>query len=288
MGRSELQGLVLATSWIVVTLVSGCAVPDDDPLEGYAWREHEAADGGLVIVAPNPDPDPQAGSEDGGGGRTGGDWVINGLSDPTVSGVKTAYPLDSPQGLGAEGWIAEGDPQGEKVIRYLVECALDEGDSITVTGASGTHVFEGDLGLAPEWKDSPCNATCQQWVSACLLARTNESGADVMIFVQGGHPSLGFGADPEYPNYEGTFFGNVFADSTLMYACRGTASGTQAAIAQGRTCTIDDDHCGFKTFGDCVSEAGCGIDSTGVATHDCQPFAGGPVYQGIAVQVVTP
>lgn len=287
MGRlGGLQGFVLATSLIDAALVSGCAIPDDDPLEGSAWRESELADGGIIIVPPSPDP--QAGSEDGGGGRTGGDWIINGLSEPTVSGVKTAYPLDSPQGLGAEGWLVEGDPYGEKVIRYLVECALDEGDSITVAGATGTYVFEGDVGLAPEWKDEPCDTTCQHWVSACLLARTNETGADVMIFVQGGHPNLGFGADSEYPNYEGTFFGNVFIDSPPMYACRGTTSGTQAAIGVGRYCTLGEEHCGFTTFADCVENAGCGLDSTGVATHDCQPVAGGPVYQGISVHVRTP
>lgn len=78
MGRlGGLQGFVLATSSIGAALVSGCAIPDDDPLEGSAWREGEL-DGGIIIVPPSPDP--QAGSEDGGGGRTGGDWIINGLS----------------------------------------------------------------------------------------------------------------------------------------------------------------------------------------------------------------
>ena len=282
MGKGRgIQGVVLATVVLQSVFVTACAVPDDEPLEDAAFRTEEA-DGGIVLGL-----EPSAGAEDGGGGLSGGDWIINGLSEPTVSGVKTNYPLDSPQGLGAEGWLVEGDPDGEKVIRYLVECALDEGDSIAVDGPGGSYVFEGDVGLAPEWKDFPCNETCQQWVSACLLARTNESGADVMIFVQGSNPSLGYGADPNYPNFEGTFFGNVFTDPTKMYACRGSSLGTAAAIGQGRMCTVSEDHCGFTTYADC-SRAGCKAGPTGLPTVDCQPTPGGTIYQGIAVHVRTP
>jgi hypothetical protein len=277
------RGSMLVTMVAHAVLASACAIPDDDPLVDVEFRT-EAADGGLVIVPE----EPLTGADDGGGGRTGGDWIINGLSEPTVSGVKTGYALDSPEGLGAEGWLAEGDPEGEKVIAYLVECALEEGDDITVTGAAGTYVFAGGVGLAPEWKTGPCNDTCQQWVSACLLARTNESGADVMIFVQGAHASLGWGTDPEYPNYEGTFFGNVFVDPTAMYACRGTSAGTTAAMQQGRYCTIDEEHCGFTTFSDCETEAGCDLGATGLPTVDCQPDPQGPSYQGISVHVRSP
>lgn len=271
---------------LATALATACAVPDDDPLEGDAWRSgDEGGDGGVLIV---PETNAQAGSEDGGGGRTGGDWIINGLSEPTVSGVNTAYALDSPEGLGSEGWLAEGDPDGAKVIQYLVECALEQGDSIEVVGPVETYEFWGHVGLAPEWKDGPCDTTCQQWVSACLIARTNETGEDVVIFVQGGHSSLGYGTDPEYPHYEGVFFGNVFDDPSQMYACRGTTSGTAAAVQQGRTCTVDDEKCGFTTFADCEDDAGCDLGPTGLATVDCQPTSGGPVYQGIAVHVSSP
>jgi len=282
-----IQGLMLGIKVLVggtvALLGSACAVPDDQPLEGSAWREGEL-DGGVVIT-PREGQQPLHGSEDGGGGGMGGDWVINGLSDPTVSGVKVDYPLDSSENLGAEGWLAEGDPDGEKVIRYLVECALDEGDQIVVTGANGPHVFDGDVGLAPEWKDQACNAACQHWVSACLLARTNETGADVKIFVQGSHPSLGYGSDSEYPNFEGTFYGNVFADPAPMHACRGSSAGTTAATLQGRNCTVDQTHCGFTTYADCDA---CQDGVTGLPTVDCQPVVGGPIFPGISVHVRTP
>jgi hypothetical protein len=287
-----MEGLKLATKMltggVVALLATACAVPDDDPLEGSAWRSGDDADGG-VIIEPPPGEEPLTGSEDGGGGGMGGDWIVNGLSDPHVSGVKVNYPLDSPEGLGAEGWLADGDPEGEKVIRYLVECALDEADSITVVGATNTWVFWGDVGLAPEWEDHPCDTSCQQWVSACLLARVNETGADVKIFVQGDHENLGYGSDPEYPNYEGTFFGNVFyGEPAPMHACRGSSLGTAAAIQQGRNCTLSEENCGFTTYSSCDVAAGCELGAPGLPTVDCQPVAGGPIFPGIAVHVRTP
>jgi hypothetical protein len=272
--------MMLAT----MVLSGACALGDDEP-EAFAWRTEESEVGGTVIV---PSDEPASAGDDGGGWRTGGDWLINGLSEPTVSGVKTAYALDSPQGLGAEGWLVEGDPDGEKVIGYLVECALDEGDSVVVESTAGTYVFHGDVGLAPEWKSGPCNESCQQWVSACLLARTNEVGADVMIFVQSTHPSLGFGYDEEFPNFEGTFFGNVFSDPAPMYACRGDTEGTAAAMQQGRNCTLSEEHCGFTTYADCDTEAGCDLGPTGLPTVGCQPVAEGPSYHGISVHVRNP
>ncbi len=268
---------------VAALLATACAVPDDDPLEGSAWRSGDEGDGG-VIIDPQGGEAPLSGSEDGGGGGMGGDWLINGLSDPHVSGVKVDYPLDSPENLGGEGWLSEGDPDGEKVIRYLVECALDEGDQIVVQDATNTYVFDGDVGLAPEWRDFPCNASCQRWVSACLLARVNESGADVKIFVQGDHPSLGYGTDDEYPHFEGTFFGNVFIEASPMHACRGSSTGTTAAIAQGRFCTVGEEHCGFTTYADCEL-AGCELGSTGLPTVDCQPTTEGPIFPGISVHL---
>lgn len=276
----RLQGIALGTA-----LLGGCAMGDDEA-EPFQWRDGTLDPGGTIIDPPD-DPEP-SGNDDGGGGRTGGDWIINGLAEPSVSGVNPAHALDSPQGLGAEGWLAEGDPEGEKVIRYLVECALDDGDSITVVPVGDEALlFGGHLGLAPQWKTGPCDETCQRWVSACLLARTNETGAEITLFVQGDHPSLGFGIEPTFPHYEGTFFGNVFADPAAMHACRGTPAGQQAAGQQGRTCTQSENECGFTTYANCVLEAGCTVGPTGVATIDCEPVLGGAVYPGISVHVAS-
>jgi hypothetical protein len=272
---------------LVTTVLSGaCAFGEDDEIDEDAWREGTLEDpGGTIIVPPSDDPD--SGADDGGGGRTGGDWIINGLAEPSVSGVDPAFALDSPQGLGDEGWLAEGDPAGEKVIRYLVQCALGEGDIVTVTSGLDTFEFSGHLGLAPEWKTGPCDVSCQEWVSACLLARTNETETETLLFVQGDHPQLGFGSDPELAFYEGTFFGNVFLDPAAMHACRGEPAATAVAAQHGRTCTQSESECGFTTYADCVADAGCDYGPGDVATIDCQPDPQGPVYPGISVHVAS-
>lgn len=270
---------------VTMVLSGACAQGEADELEGdMAFREGEGGGDEGIIVPPGHDP--EAGADDGGGGgRTGGDWIINGLAEPSVSGVDPAFALDSSQGLGEEGWLAEGDPAGEKVIRYLVQCALNEGDSVTVAAPSGQLVFGGHLGLAPEWRDGPCDESCQEWVSACLLARTNETETETMLFVQGDHAQLGFGTDPDFTFFEGTFFGNVFLDPASMHACRGHASAMALAEQQGRTCTQSESECGFTTYDNCANDAGCEHGPSGVATIDCQPDPEGPIYPGISVHL---
>ncbi len=252
-----------------------CGSFEDDEFESLEMRE--LALGGTVV-----EPSSRSGED---GGRLGGDWIINGLSEPSVSGVDPSFALESPQGLGVDGWLGDGDLDGEDVIRYMVECALPSGDTVEVLDPSGElHLFDGGLGLAPEWKTQPCNTECQQWVSACLLARTNEDGTEVSIFVQGDHPALGFGLAPQFPHYEATFFGNVFSDPESMHACRGDVLGVQKAAQQGRTCALASEECGFTTYADCVANAGCGVGPTGLPTA-CQPDPAGPSYPGIVVHV---
>jgi hypothetical protein len=277
-------------AFLGLLLSAACAFADDGARDDEdAWRLGEGDDGGVIIVPPgDAGSGTPIGDDDGGGGRGGGDWIINGLAEPSVSGVDPAYPLDSAHGLGQEGWLAENDPAGEKVIRYLVECALDHGQIVTVEGPTTTYQFEGWLGLATEWRTDPCDQECQEWVSACLLARTNETETETLLFVQGEHPQLGFGFDPSLPLYEGTFFGNVFTDPPVMYACRGDSGGTAAAALWGRTCTQDVEECGFSTYADCDVEAGCQYGEGSVPTIDCQPGGSGPIYSGISVHLAAP
>ena len=266
-----------------VMVILGACTPFDDTeeLELYEQELRSAALGGEVLPA-------SAHTYGDGGGRTGGDWIVNGLSSPTVSGVDPAHSLGSSLGLGMNGWLGQGDLAGEDVIRYMVECALDVGDSVTVSDGTNSFTFDGMLGLAPEWKTQACNQDCQQWVSACLMARTNATGAEVQLFVQGDNPALGFGAAPSFPNYEATYFGNVFEDPAPMHACVGTVGGLVAADQHGRTCALNEDECGFTIHQDCVVDAGCGTSATGVATIGCQPEPSLPSFHGISVNVGNP
>ena len=66
-------------------------------------------------------------------------------------------------------------------------------------------------------------------MSACLLAHVNVVGAHVPIWVVSPHPAVGWGQDPDFPNQEATFFGNVFTagahgtdpSATPEYYCTG-------------------------------------------------------------------
>lgn len=277
----QIRGVVVSA---MVVLGACTSLDDGEELELYESEIMDAKHGRLVA--------PRAPSASDGGGRTGGDWLINGLNDPSVSGVDPDHALDSSEGLGTDGWLGDGDPAGEDVIRYLVECALDEGQSVTVTTGGDddddevSMTFDGLLGLAPGWETGPCGEDCQQWVSACLLARTNGTGAQVTVFVQGDHPSLGFGNDPTHPHHEATFFGNLFTEPEDVHACRGTPMGSFSAAVQGRTCSLDSGECGFEVYDDCVLDAGCGLATgSGVATSDCQPDPGGSMFHGISAHV---
>ncbi|MCA9704680.1 MAG: hypothetical protein KDK70_02385, partial [Myxococcales bacterium] len=245
----QIRGVMVGV--LVMMGMAACTpLDEDEELEIYE-AELWQAEPGNGLVAPR---GPAAAD---GGGRTGGDWIANGLGDPSISGVDPAYALSSSYGLGTDGWLSGNDPQGEDVVRYMVECALPQTESVLVEDADGTPLFtfQGLLGLAPEWQLGSCNTECQQWVSACLMARTNTSGQTVTVFIQGTHPVLGFGVAPEYPNYEATFFGNLFDDPESAHACQGDAVGLTAAAAFNRTCAQDPEECGFAIYTDCVTDA---------------------------------
>jgi hypothetical protein len=101
---------------------------------------------------------------------------------------------------------------GRTTVQYLVRCALAAGDSITAQDQNGaSYTFPGQLGLAPGWKTGGCDATCQRAISSCMLAHVNTTGIHIPLWLVSPNPAIGWGTDPQYPNREGTFFGNIFA-----------------------------------------------------------------------------
>ncbi|MCX4245374.1 hypothetical protein [Paraliomyxa miuraensis] len=207
---------------------------------------------------------------------TGGTWLGNGLQKPDVSGLDPSHGLNAGNGLKADGGLLS-TPEGRDVARYLVECALPLGDSISKKVGEEKLTFHGFLGLAPQWKDEGCDQSCQEWVSACLLARTNASGQSVDLWVSAAHPSIGLGPSDDYPHYEATFYGNLFADPPTMFFCRGTEEGEVAAMANGRTCTGQTpEDCGFTTLGSCFEPDRCElVDGTyAVECADGDPATG--------------
>lgn len=188
-------------------------------------------------------------------------------------------------GLGALTSTAlENDPRirellalNPKLLTYLVECALAEGQSVSVDDGAQVHVFEGAGGLAPEWADGPCTEACQEWVSACLFARTNIYGIPVRIFISGTHPALNAEEQPDdgaFLEEEGAFYGNLFLDPYRAYTCRG--AGNDPLYLGTRVCTLPGNRCGYQSLGPCGPIDG----DTGLGTrrHACEAYEDG-VYR---------
>lgn len=230
--RREAASLVVSLAWVLCA----CTPVDDGALDDIEFR---SSDGG--VLAPNDRP-------------SGGGWLGNGLESPNVSGVDPAHGLGTTQGM-SEGVGLLTDPALRGTAEYLVECALPLGESITKTVGNETLVFEGLLGLAPEWADDACDEDCQQWVSACLLARTNVSGQTVMIWIQADHPAIGYGV-PEGLVHEASWYGNLFAASDEQYLCKGQPGAAAEAKHEGRTCS-QGQTCGFTKYGKCNKHDRC-------------------------------
>lgn len=111
---------------------------------------------------------------------------------------------------------------GRDVLTYMLQCALDSKQSLTLTDSS--HVawtFAGQIGVAPAWTTRALTVTEQRWVTGCLLARVNYFGVVVNLSLQGDLAALKTtGADKPFTSLDGGFYGNLFdATGPKLYAC---------------------------------------------------------------------
>jgi hypothetical protein len=148
-------------------------------------------------------------------------------------------------------------PQQAILWKYTARCALRPDQELeTPPGTDGkTLLFKGALGLAPEWREGKCDATCQEKVSSCLAALTNQTGDHVNLSLMSAAPSLSRAMGPSendlvYPFQEGAFFGNVFAGEAFV--CRGRDADKGAQLK--RFCALTPGLCsGIATFADAGS-----------------------------------
>lgn len=222
-----------------------------------------------------------------GGGQTlssgGGMWINNMFYHPEHSGLDTAFALASSQGL-ATGHGLLLDPSTRAAVRSVVECALPAGHSIVKEVNGEVLQFEGMLGLAPEWEDDACDEDCQEWVSACLLARTNASDHAVSIWMRADHPAIGEGTSALYPTYEASFFGNVFTETPEMHYCQGTSEATLTQL-EGRTCADEsDESCGIVKHTACQARLRCTFSKGGDSPKNC---VDGMVVNGHSYHTIT-
>jgi hypothetical protein len=219
--------ICLLGSFVALTLA--CCAVEEEPSSDVVLRDGE-------ITAPN---------RGGGGG-----YIGNGLHDPEIGGFDPDHPLSTGAGLDA---ALLDDPHRLATAKYVVECALPAGTSISKVIEGVPTVLSGALGLAPEWEDDACDEDCQEWVSACVLARTNVSEQTVQLWLKGDHPALGTGTNLAYPIYESSFFGNLFADESAQYMCPGLLVGPLLAQLQGRTCSATlGGYCDMTSYSSCA------------------------------------
>jgi hypothetical protein len=213
----------------------------------------------------------------------GGGWISNGLQSPNVSGIDPAHGLDTSQGMADDAGLLT-DPSRMGTAEYLVECALPLGESITKTVEGQTVELHGLLGLAPEWASDECDEECQQWVTACMLARTNVSGEPVLVWFASNHPAIGDEV-PEGLIHEAGWFGNLFASPDEQYLCKGAPSGPAAAMRDGRTC-VQGQACGFTKYPHCDHGRCTLAGPTGELPIDCVPNGpGATAYATISTYV---
>ena len=154
------------------------------------------------------------------------------------------------------------DPNARELLKYIVSCALPASDSINLTIAGVDYTFPGELGLAPKWglPGGTCNTACQEWVSACVLARVDFLGQTVNISVRGAQTALKPSANElaTFTYREGAYYGNLFVSTPVRDAC--VAPGRSGLP---RVCGPTLDGCVVNAVDDCskVCTASAGFGS---------------------------
>lgn len=157
-------------------------------------------------------------------------------------------------------------PNGPTLIRYVARCALAESDPPLQVRVGGSVVaYPGRLGLARAWAENPglpLDTKGQRWLTACLMAHTNNLGP-VDIATSGPHevltsPSTAPSSGEVWTFEEAGYYGNLFLpNGPAMFACSGAgaqASCTDSGISddlQRRICGRQPERCGFTFSGPC-------------------------------------
>jgi hypothetical protein len=154
-------------------------------------------------------------------GLSGNGLSGNGLSGNGLSGNGLLMdPLNGTKALTTSSTLMNS-ASGRTLVSYIVKCALPSGHSITKKDSGGTsYSYPGLIGTAPEWEAGTCGTTCQERMSACLMAHVNTSGVHIPIWLDS-EGAIGWGQSTSYPYQEGSFFGNVFVSPPVARFCNG-------------------------------------------------------------------
>ncbi|HET9620737.1 MAG TPA: hypothetical protein VFP84_05205 [Kofleriaceae bacterium] len=213
--------------------------------------------------------------DDQGGGETATPHLVANALTPAqyFQSALTTAQLDA---TSAAQMAATADAR--ETLSYAVGCALSDAQSITFSVAGTSYTFTGELGLQPGWTTGALSASDAAWISACVLARVNLTGAHVSISVRGSASALATTASEvaAWRLEEGAFWGNAFTDlgAVTGYACDGidqSADDTRGDLPE-RQCAQPDGvtdsqatPCGFTYAGACTAVCSDASPYTGCA-----------------------
>ncbi len=154
---------------------------------------------------------------------------------------------------------------GQKLLSYVVRCALAEGETASFPRAGDVDLeYTGLLGFAPGWMSGAIDETAQRLMTGCLMAHVNAFHIQVPISVRTearGEASLD--EQLAFPAEELAAFGNVFgpAATRVLHVCFGDAVartlGFGGGVGGGRPTYLDlricstSGSCGFNRVGAC-------------------------------------
>jgi hypothetical protein len=181
--------------------------------------------------------------------------------------------------LQARALLSENEYTAE-ALKYIYACAMrpDQSTSIDRGADKPPLVLTGQVGLWPEWGEDggTCDETCQRWVSACVLARTNAYGTPVEVSLRAPDnapqkikDALKVTEDERrtFTLREGSFYGNIFAtkpanpypDNSVVigapafFACAGPGSNIPQMTK--RFCSSQGDSGPIESTGVCLGDA---------------------------------
>jgi len=184
------------------------------------------------------------------------------------------------------------DPNAREFLEYTVGCALTTEQSVSFKVDGVEYTYQGELGLAPQWGEpgGSCDGRCQEWVSACLLARVDYTGVRRDISLRGDDRVLAITPSEAqaYTVREASYFGNLFTapQPQQRFACLppGQDEILRVCGPSLEGCIVDVDpnlHCGDL----------CGAQTADGAYTNCGPFRkgeGGPTYHGTITVYLKP
>jgi hypothetical protein len=220
-------------------------------------------------------------------GMTLNGMTLNGLTlnGMTLNGLATAE---------FAAWFSQAPAQNDMLMRYMVRCAVPEGESrLYLDPVSGTaYLWHGSLGLTPQWANGQrINVHEQQLISACLAAHVNKFGVHVPLSVLGRTATqqpIAYSAEElqTFNRREGCFFGNLFTGEGIFAGSdRGSLFDGESSLRACALTTSQDAGSGvcapMQHVGSC--ETYCTLDPSGLFYKDCS--INGRTYQPLTTRI---